>query len=126
MVLRPAATLLVDAHVRRSMVDDVLDPQTASKLYALIPAVERLLPRSVNGRNGSIIRVRAVRFAVDVGFAAGYHCEQPAITGRSGPPNSLSTKRPPGVAFAGRIAPGCRRNEAITMHSRLLPTACPV
>jgi len=53
MVLRPAATLLVDAHVRRSMVDDVLDPQAASKLYALIPAVERLLPRSVNVRNGS-------------------------------------------------------------------------
>ena len=39
---------------------------------------ESRLSSRLNGAFGSIVRVRAVRFAVDVGFAAGYHCEQPA------------------------------------------------
>jgi len=30
---------------------------------------------------GSIVRVPGARFAIDVGFAAGYHWEQPARSG---------------------------------------------
>jgi len=45
-------------------------------------ATNRRLPTFVWFRLGSIVRARVVRIAVDVGFAAGYDCEQPAWNGR--------------------------------------------
>ena len=40
-----------------------------------------LLSRTGDVCNGSSVCVRVVRFALDVRFAAGYHCEQPAKSG---------------------------------------------